>query len=179
MEPKVMFFGMSNSPGTFQCFMNHILEPWYVKYGRKKGKNYMDDIGIATLSSEHDLHIAMIHDLFDILTEHGLHLKLSKSTFMQPQMNFLGVRISKDGVTIDPAKIAGLKDWPRHLKNLREARGFLGVMGYHRMFVPGFSKLATLITKLMGKGVPFIWGPEQQEVQTKIIDLITNAPILA
>jgi hypothetical protein len=110
MEPKVMFFGMSNSPSTFQHFMNHILEPWYIKYGRKKGKNYMDDIGIATLSSEHNLHIAMIHDLFDILTEHGLHLKLSKSTFMQPQMNFLGVRISKDGVTVDPAKIAGLKE---------------------------------------------------------------------
>jgi hypothetical protein len=86
-----MFFGMSNSPGTFQRFMNHILEPWYIKYRRKKGKNYMDDIRIATLSSEQDLHIEMIHDLFDILAEHGLHLKLSKSTFMQPQMNFLGV----------------------------------------------------------------------------------------
>jgi hypothetical protein len=139
----------------------------------------MDDIGIATLSSERDLYIAMIHDLFDILTEHGLHLKLSKSTFMQPQMNFLGVRISKDGVTVDPAKIAGLREWPRHLKNLREARGFLGVAGYHRMFVPGFSKIAAPITKLTGKGVPFTWGPEQQEAQNKIIDLITNAPILA
>jgi hypothetical protein len=139
----------------------------------------MDDIGIATLSSERDLHIAMIHDLFDILAEHGLHLKLSKSTFMQPQMNFLGIRISKDGVTVDPVKIAGLKDWPRHLKNLREARGFLGVAGYHRMFVPGFLKIAAPITKLMGKGVPFVLGPEQQEAQNKIIDLITNAPILA
>jgi hypothetical protein len=81
----------------------------------------MDDIGIATLSSECDLHITMIHDLFDILAEHGLHLKLSKSTFMQPQMNFLGIRISKDGVTVDPVKIASLKEWLRHLKNLREA----------------------------------------------------------
>jgi hypothetical protein len=116
----------------------------------------MDDIGIATLSSECDLYIAMIHDLFDILTEYGLYLKLSKSTFMQPQMNFLGVRISKDGVTVDPAKIASLKEWPRHLKNLREARGFLGVAGYHRMFVPGFSKIAAPITKLTGKGVPFV-----------------------
>ena len=48
-EPKVMFFGMSNSPGTFQQFMNHILEPWYKKYRRKEGSNYMDDIGIGTL----------------------------------------------------------------------------------------------------------------------------------
>jgi hypothetical protein len=54
----------------------------------------------------------MIHDLFDILAEHGLYLKLSKSTFMQPQMNFLEVRISKDGVIVDPTKIARLKDWP-------------------------------------------------------------------
>jgi hypothetical protein len=47
------------------------------------------------------------------------------------------------------------------------------------MFVPGFSKIAAPITKLMGKGTPFVWGPEQQEAQNKIINLITNAPILA
>jgi hypothetical protein len=46
------------------------------------------------------------------------------------------------------------------------------------MFIPGFSKIAAPITKLTGKGVPFVWGPEQQEAQNKIIDLITNAPIL-
>ena len=67
----------------------------------------MDDIGIGTLLSEIDLHIDMVDDLFDILVEHGLHLKLSKSVFMQPQMDFLGIRINRDGVSIDPAKIAG------------------------------------------------------------------------
>ena len=159
--------------------MNHILEPWYKKWGRKKGKNYMDDIGIGTKLSEYNTHLQMIHHLFDILAEHGLHLKLSKSTFMKPQMDFLGVRISKDGVTIDPAKIAGIKDWPCHLKNLKEARGFLGVAGYHRMFVPNFSKIAAPITRLTGKDIPFEWGPKQQEAQEKIIELITHAPILA
>ena len=178
-EPKVMFFGMSNSPATFQRFMNHILEPLYKKYGRKKIKNYMDDIGIATLLKDLDLHIAIIHDLFDVLAEYGLHLKLSKSTFTQPQMDFLSVCISKEGVTVDPAKIAGLKDWLRDLKNLKQARGFLGVAGYHRMFVPGFSRIAAPITRLTGKDVPFVWGPEQQEAQNKIIDLITHAPVLA
>ena len=54
----------------------------------------------------------MIHFLFDLLTKHRLHLKLSKSIFMQPQMDFLGVRISKDGVTVDPAKIARLAEYP-------------------------------------------------------------------
>ena len=110
-----MFFGMSNSPATFQRFMNAILEPWYKKYGQKKGKNYMDDISIGTKLSEWALHLAMIHNLFNILMAHGLHLKLSKSIFMQPQMDFLGVRISKDRVMVNPTKIAGIREWPRNI----------------------------------------------------------------
>ena len=79
----------------------------------------MDDIGIATKLIELNIHIAMIHHLFQILKEHGLHLKLSKSTFLQLQMNFLGVRISKEEVTVDPAKIAGLCEYPRELHTLK------------------------------------------------------------
>ena len=116
-----MFFGMSNSPGTFQCFMNHILEPWYKKYNYEGQENYMDDIGIGTMLKDIKRHIEIVHDLFDILTKHGLHLKLSKSTFMQPQMDFLGVRISHEGTTVDPAKIAGLSDWPWNIKSLKGA----------------------------------------------------------
>jgi len=97
---------------------------------------------------------------------------------MQPQMDFLGVRIAKDGVTIDPTKVAGLRDYPRTLVNLKQARGFLGVAGYHRMFVPQFSTIAAPITRLTRANVPFEWGPEQQEAQEKLIKLITNAPIL-
>ena len=59
-KPKVMFFRMCNSPAAFQQFMNAILEPWYKKHGRKKGKNYMNDIAIGTLLKELDLHIEMI-----------------------------------------------------------------------------------------------------------------------
>ena len=72
----------------------------------------MDDIAIATLLKDKAKHIAMTHDLFTILASHGLHLKLSKSVFLQPQMDFLGVRINKDGVAVDPAKLAGLHEYP-------------------------------------------------------------------
>ena len=126
-----MFFGMCNSPAAFQQFINAILELWYKKHGQKKGKNYMDDITIGTLYKELDLHIEIIIDLFEILAAHGLHLKLSKSVFMQLQMNFFGVRISKDGVTVNPAKVAGLREYLRTLYNLKQARGFLGCTGYH------------------------------------------------
>jgi len=123
-EPKVMFFGMSNSPASFQCFMNGILEELYEHF-EKKGvleiqrilQNYMDDCGIGTLLKDFDLHVDIIHFLFNLLACHDLHLKLSKSVFMQPQMDFLGVQISKDGATVDPAKVAGLRDYPRELKD--------------------------------------------------------------
>jgi hypothetical protein len=92
--------------------MNAILEPWYKKYGCKRGKNYMDNIAIATLITEMALHIAMVHNLFLILTAHGLHLKLSKSVFLQPQMDFLSVQINKDDVLVDLTKLAELKEYP-------------------------------------------------------------------
>ena len=93
-------------------------------------------------------------------------------------MDFLGVRISKDGVTINPAKIAGLAEYPRNILNLRQARGFLGVAGYHRMFVKNFSTITAPITWLTGKDIPFEWGPEQLKAQERIIHTITHAPVL-
>ena len=123
-KPKVMFFGMSNSPASFQHFMNGILKELYEHF-EKKGvlkiqhilQNYMDDCGIGTLLKDFNLHVNIIHFLFDLLACHGLHLKLSKSVFIQPQMDFLGVQISKDGATVDPAKVAGLRDYPCELKD--------------------------------------------------------------
>ena len=177
-EPRVMFFGMSNSPAAFQCFMNHILEPWYKKYGRKKGKNYMDDIGIGTLLSKIDLHINMVDDLFNILAEHGLHLKLSKSVFMQPQMDFLGVRINREGVSIDPAKIAGIADWPEELTTVKQVYAVLGVCSYHRMHIPHFSFIAAPLTRLTGKDVPFVWDDKCCQAVRDLKKAVTTAPVL-
>ena len=97
---------------------------------------------------------------------------------MQPQIDFLGVRISKDRATIDPAKVAGLRDYPRELKDQRQVQGFLGVAGYHCMFCANFSIIATPLTKLTRKTVPFEWGQEQKDTQEKLITLITNTPVL-
>ena len=99
--------------------MNGILEELY-KHFERKGihniwqifKNYMDNCGIGTLRKDLATHIENIHFLFDLLVKHGLHLKLSKLVFLQPQMDFLGVRISKDGITVDLAKVAGLRNYP-------------------------------------------------------------------
>jgi len=181
-KPKVMFFRMSNSPGSFQCFINNkIMEKVYQKFGsigHKCLKNYMDDFRLGTKLKDLPLHIKITHFLFDLLAEHSLHLKLSKSIFMQPQMDFLGVCISKHSATIDLAKIAGIAEYPCNLINLRQARGFLGITRYHRMFIKNFSTIAAPITRLTSKGVPFGWGQEQQAAQEQIIQAITNPPVL-
>jgi len=181
-EPKVMFFGMSNSPTSFQHFINNkIMEKVYQKFRSiscKCLKNYMDDFGLGTMLKDLPLHIEITHYLFDLLAEHGLHLKLSKSIFMQTQMDFLGVCILKHGTTINPAKIAGIAEYPCNITNLRQARGFLGITGYHRMFVENISTIAAPITQLTGKGVPFKWGQEQLAAQEQIIHAITHPPVL-
>jgi hypothetical protein len=138
----------------------------------------MDDIRIGTPRADKAIHIEMVHDLFYILAAHGLHLKLSKSVFLQPQMDFLRVRISKDGVTVDPAKVAGLRDYPRILHNLKQVQGFLGCAGYHHMFCRNFSIIATPLFCLTKKDAPFVWGKEQQDAQETIITLIMHAPVL-
>jgi len=179
-----MFFGMSNLPASFQCFMNGILEELYQHFEKRVPdiqrcfKNYMDDCGLGTLFKEKVLHIEIIHFFFDLLKKHGLHLKLSKSVFLQPQMDFLGIQISKEGATIDPAKVAGLGEYPTELKDLRQVQGFLGVAGYHQMLCKDFSIIAAPLTALTGKHVPFEWGPKQKEAQQEIIKQITNPPVL-
>ena len=93
-------------------------------------------------------------------------------------MDFLGVCISKKGATIDPAKVAGLREYPRILKDKQQVHGFLGVASYHCMFCPNFSIIATPLTTLTRKDIPFKWGPKQMEAQEKLITIITNAPVL-
>jgi hypothetical protein len=177
-EPRVMFFGISNSPAAFQHFMNHILEPWYKKHGRKHGKNYMNDIRIGTLLKDIAKHTEMIHNLFTILAAHGLHLKLSKLVFMQPQMDFLGVRINKDGISIDPAKISGIADWPEELHRVKQVHVILGVCGYHCMHIPCFSFIAAPLTQLTGKAIPFEWMDKCHQAVCDLKKAVTTAPVL-
>jgi hypothetical protein len=120
----------------------------------------------------------MIHNLFDICAAHRLHLKLSKSVFMQPQMDFLGVRISKDGISINPAKISGIADWPEELHMVKQFCAILGICGYHRMHIPHFSFIAAPLTQLTGKEIPFEWMDECHQAVHDLKKAVTTALVL-
>src|SRR6202008_1641826 len=105
-------------------------------------RNYMDDIRIGTYKGEEELHIQIIKDLLKICHENELHLKLSKSIFLVPEITFLGMNLSSKGVAIDLAKINGITEWPQTLKGKKDLRSFLGVVGYVRAVIPNFAKIA-------------------------------------
>ena len=97
---------------------------------------------------------------------------------MQPTMDFLGVCINKNGATIDPAKIASITEWPEDIKTLKGAHSFVGVLGYHHMFIPGFSSITAPITCLFSKGVPFEWTQDCIQAVRELKKRITATPVL-
>jgi len=155
-EPTVMFFGMCNSPATFQAMMDDIL-------GEMKKKGYcivyMDDIMIYADTLE-KLHKATL-ELFDIIAKNDLFFKAEKCVFVQTKVPFLGMIIEHNKVSMDPAKVQGIADWPEPT-NVKKLRAFLGFGNFYRKFIARFAKLTHDLYILLQKGVPFVWGELQR-----------------
>ncbi|GJY18225.1 putative reverse transcriptase domain-containing protein, partial [Tanacetum coccineum] len=95
-----------------------------------------------------------------------------------PKVQFLGHVIDNKGIHVDPAKIESIKDWESP-KSPTEIRQFLGLAGYYRRFIEGFSKIAKSMTKLTQKKVVFDWGDKQEAAFQLLKEKLCNAPILA
>jgi hypothetical protein len=89
----------------------------------------------------------------------------------------LGHIISEEGIVVDPDKIKSIAEWPTP-RNVSEVRSFMGLAGYYRRFIEGFSHIAHPITSLQKKGVKFGWTPECERSFQHLKSLLTSAPIL-
>jgi len=138
----------------------------------------MDNCLIATGKGELTLHRQMNHRLLQIFEEHLYFLKPSKCVFEQPEVDFLGVHLGHGEISIDPSKIAGIKDWPTTLKSVKEVRSTLGVLGFQRPFIPGFATIAKPLTNLLKKTSPFLWTQECTTALTTLRDNVTSKPVL-
>jgi hypothetical protein len=89
--------------------------------------------------------------VLQVIRENQLYARLSKCSFYQEWIHYLGHIISKDGIVVDLEKIEAIREWsvPR---NVTEVRSFMGLAGYYRRFIAGFSKIAHPITSLQRKG---------------------------
>ncbi|GJR64688.1 hypothetical protein Tco_0010753 [Tanacetum coccineum] len=107
---------------------------------------------------KHEEHLKII---LELLKKEELYAKFSKCEFWIPKVQFLGHVINSEGIHVDPAKIESIKDWTSP-KSPTEIRQFLGLAGYYRRFIEGFSKIAKPMTKLTQKKVKFEWGDKQE-----------------
>ncbi len=172
-EPCVMFFGLTNSPSTFQTMMDTIFRN-LVTMGEVI--IYMDDILIAT-PSDLNHHRQLVHQVLKRLEEHDLYLKPEKCTFEALEVEYLGLIIGYGRIWMDPVKVAGVDGW-KPLKNLTELRGFTGFINFYRRFTKGFSKIAKPLNELTKKDVVWEWTPKRQQAFEMLKRLICSKLVL-
>ena len=149
-------FGLKNAPATSQRLMDLVLTGL-------QGTElfvYLDDMVLYANSLEEDEE--KFNKLMERLSAAKLKLQLDKCEFLRPEVVYLGHIIDKEGVRPDPKKIEAVKSFPTP-KNPKNIKQLLGLAGYYRRFIDGFSKIATPLNQLLKKDVKFIWSEKQQE----------------
>jgi hypothetical protein len=147
-EFMVMPFGVTNTPTVFMVL---IFWPYLDKFVVV----FIEDILIYSKNQED--HVAYLKLVLEKLWEHKLYVKFSKCEFWLDNVSFLGYVISKEGIKVDPAKIEVVANW-KQPETVTEIRSFLGLVGYCRWFIKRFSTLASPMTQLLKKVVPFAWN---------------------
>ena len=172
-EPRVMFFGLTNSPATFQSLMNIIFADLIAE---GKVAVYLDDILIW--SSDLEEHRKVVHEVLRRLEEYDLYLRPEKCEFEKTEIEYLGLVIRPGEVCMDPTKVEAVTSWPTP-RNLKEVRGFIGFANFYRRFIKDFSKIARPLHDLTKKDTPFLWGPKQKEAFDTLKSAFTSQLILA
>ena len=106
-----------------------------------------------------------------------LHAKFSKCEFWLNKVIFLGHVVSNEEISVDPSKIEAIISW-KQPKSVTEIRSFLGLVGYYRKFVEGFSRLVGPLTILTRKGQKYVWTERCEESFQKPKRHLTTAPVL-
>jgi hypothetical protein len=167
-----MYFGLTNSPATFQTMMNEIFQDLITE---GVVSVYLDDILIFTNSLEEHHRITCL--VLDHMREHKLYLRLEKYDFERTKIEYLGIIISHNKVEMDPVKIAGVADWPMP-SSKKKVQSFVDFVNFYRCFILGFFHHACTLFDLTMKDIMFIWGLPQEDSCIKLKELITSAPVL-
>jgi len=170
-EYQVMPFGLMNAPGTFQAFVNDVLRDFLDDFVVV----YLDDILIYSENPEE--HTAHVKKVLQRLEAAGISLKLEKCAFDQEEVHFLGFVIGVNGISMDPAKVAAIKEWATP-KTVLEIQIFLGLANFYRRFVKNYSKIAAPLTALLKKNAKFVWSAAAQEAFEELKSRLMSGPIL-
>ena len=171
-EPTVMFFGLCNSPATFQALMDDLFsdmieEGWLVIY--------MDDM--LLFSKDRKTHKERMRRVLQRLRENDLYLKPEKCLFDVEEVKFLGLIVKPDTLAMDPVKLKGIEDWPEP-SSVKGVRSFLGFANFYRRFIPNYSELTRPLHELTKKDKQWEWTLVEQDMFNKLKARFISSPVL-
>ena len=170
-EFLVIPFGLTNAPTAFMDLMNRVFKPYLDQFVVV----FIDDMLMYSKNKEeHEKHL---HVILQNLREHQLFAKLNKCEFWLDQISFLGHVVSNDGILVDPSKVEAVLSWKRPT-TVSDIRSFLGMSGYYRYFIEGFSKISLPLTRLTQKNAKFVWSKECQSSFEELKKKLVSAPVL-
>jgi hypothetical protein len=170
-EFTTMPFGLTNAPTFFMNLMNKV----FMEELDKFVVDFIDDILIYSKNREdHERHLRIV---LGRLSAHQLYAKLSKCEFWLEKIAFLRHIFTAEGIEVDPSKVEAVSKW-KQPSNVSEVQSFLGMVGYYRRFIKGFSSIARPMTKLLKKDNKFVWIPKCEESFQVIKKKLTTAPVL-
>ncbi|GAU47013.1 hypothetical protein TSUD_403230 [Trifolium subterraneum] len=170
-EYTVMPFGVTNAPRVFMEYMNRIFHSFLDKFVVV----LIDDILVYSKSEEeHKEHLRIV---LQVLKEKKLYAKLSKCEFWLKEVSFLGHIISSGSIAVDPVMVDTVMKWGTP-ESVSEIRSFLGLDGYYRRFIEGFSKMALPLTSLTRKDKAFVWDEKCEKSFQELKKKLTTAPVL-
>ncbi len=150
-EYRVIPFGLVNAPAVFQALVNDVLRDMLNIFVFV----YLDDIIIFSPSFQE--HVQHVRGVLQCLLENRLFVKAEKCVFHASSVSFLGSVVSADGISMDPAKVRTVMDWP--VPDPRTAlQRFLGFANFYRRFIRNFSQVATPLTALTSTKSRFTWS---------------------
>src|SRR3954467_1254519 len=167
----VMPFDLKNAGATYQRAMNKIFRPYILK----TVKCYVD--GIAIKSRSQADHLTDLREVFDVMRQHQLKMNPTKSFLGVSTGKFLGFVINSKGISLDPEKVKAIQDMPPP-RSLRELCELQGRLAYIRRFIANLLGKCQPFSKLMKKGVSFVWDQQCQEAFDEIKRYLTSLPVL-
>ena len=172
-EPTVMFFGLTNSPATFQMMMNELLRD-LINTG--KVAVFIDDVVVGMESEEE--HDKLVIEVIRKLEENDLYVKLEKCKQKVKEVGFLRVVIGPEGIKMKEEKIKGILKQPTP-KCVKDMQKFLGLVNYYYQFIEGFASITRPLHDIVKKDQKWDWTERQEKVFRELKKQFTKELVLA
>jgi hypothetical protein len=170
-------FGLASLPATWQRYM----ETMFSGLLWKSVCIYVDDI--LVFSKDVPSHIVLLTEVFRVLREHNLALRVEKCHFFKREVEYLGFLLSAEGVRAVPASVAKILECPAPVSK-SEIRRFMGMAEQYRTFIPSFAAIAKPLSRQQGKAkkggqmIRFQWGAEEEAAFEALKLALATTPVL-